>query len=446
MKMSDRRLKRIMQENPMTVQPKKKEKMLEFARMCDEKSQDLEDGLNMKFIRTKKLRMLLVAAIILSLLAVTISAGIVHYYYHTPGGNIVDENGNIVETTLLEKSHDLILKTTDEEIKKDGYTISSVDWTRIHGKTTLSVWTTADSVELNGLTAVINEKEYPLEKTLLTSDGFVGYTANDVPEPDNPEGLFLKCTAPKFSYLRIFFMPDDVLLAESTSNGISIIGYQQDGDIYIGLNEDHLVHGNLIDAAGFTAVIPQDMVAVDTKGNRYTVSKDNLLGRGGLMDLCFYYQEAPEDVVFSSLDITRLMIVYGFISGKEPSCSVPVPEIGETLTGEWTVFDCDGFKYIINEISRDAESLTIISYDDMQYNGTQSLSKDHYILSPSISPSGLQLSSRSSSRSGDSAKVTITYHADTLPEFLDENDTISMCMKNFTVYYEGNWELTFPEN
>ena len=51
----------------MTVQPKKKDEMLAFARMCDEhgKHEDLEDGLQMKYIKMKKVRTLVLAAVIL---------------------------------------------------------------------------------------------------------------------------------------------------------------------------------------------------------------------------------------------------------------------------------------------------------------------------------------------------------------------------------------------
>ena len=43
MKMSDRRLKRILRENPVPIQPEKKEEMNAFARICD-KNQTIEDS------------------------------------------------------------------------------------------------------------------------------------------------------------------------------------------------------------------------------------------------------------------------------------------------------------------------------------------------------------------------------------------------------------------
>ena len=116
MRMSNRRLKKAMQEHPVTVQPKKKDEMLAFARMCDEreKHEDLEDGLQMKYIKMKKVRTLIAAAAILSVTAIGVTAGIVNYYYRTPGGNIVDQSG-----TVIEQPENMSLKMTGEPIVTD---------------------------------------------------------------------------------------------------------------------------------------------------------------------------------------------------------------------------------------------------------------------------------------------------------------------------------------
>ena len=189
MKMSDRRLKRILRENPVPIQPEKKEEMIAFARICDKNqtSEDSEDGLQMKYIKLKKVRTLIAAAAILSLMAVAVTAGIVNYYYRTPGGNIVDQTG-----TVIEQPENMSLKMTGTTLSGPGYTIEEVNWLSYNGQSTFTVWLTADSLdaEPQNLHAVIDSVEYPLKKSFVTKDTdgnplCIGYTTANMPEPQN---------------------------------------------------------------------------------------------------------------------------------------------------------------------------------------------------------------------------------------------------------------------
>ena len=72
MKLSSRRLKRMLRENPVPVQPKKKEETLALARAYDAESMKTEDGLQMKYIKMKKVRTLIAAAVIMALAVIAV--------------------------------------------------------------------------------------------------------------------------------------------------------------------------------------------------------------------------------------------------------------------------------------------------------------------------------------------------------------------------------------
>jgi len=252
MKLSDRRLKRLFRENPVPLQPKKKPETLELARKCGTTDimKETEDGSTMKYIRTGNIRTLIAAAAILSLMAVAVTAGIVNYCYHTPGGNIVDQNG-----TIIAAPGDITLKMTEETIDGEGYTITEVNWTSAGGSSTLTVWTTADSTDLTGLRAVIGETEYPLAKRFVTKDENgsplnIGYTAVDVPEPESDtvqnKGLRLVIDEPR-QWHSIFFVPDDFVILKDTDRDVTVTAACYDGRLYLGSTDNALENSVLKD-------------------------------------------------------------------------------------------------------------------------------------------------------------------------------------------------------
>ncbi len=262
MKLNNRRLKQMMRENPYTVQPKKKAELLAFTRTCDEKKQTF-GGANMKYVTRKKIRPLLIFAAILSVMAIAVTAGLVRHYYQMPDGTIADESGNIIDPALLEGNEDFALKMTGEPIVGDDYTIISVSWLRVNGNTTLSVWATTDSVELEGLCAVLDEHQYPLTKTTYDYDGYIGYTAFDIP---NPTGMKLTCKKPEFSYDISF--ENDRVSEECYSNGITLSGYVENEKIYIRFTDQALAETELLRNAD-VAYNTGFAVAYDNLGNDY---------------------------------------------------------------------------------------------------------------------------------------------------------------------------------
>ncbi|MBQ7314350.1 MAG: hypothetical protein IJW81_12275, partial [Clostridia bacterium] len=336
MKMSDRRLKRILRENPVPIQPEKKEEMIAFARICDKNqtSKDLEDGLQMKYIKLKKVRTLIAAAAILSLMAVAVTAGIVNYYYRTPGGNIVDQTG-----TVIEQPENMSLKMTGKALTGVGYTIEEVNWLSYNGQSTFTVWMTADSVKPLNFRAVMDDVEYPLKESFITKDAVgnplcVGYTTANMPEPknvspDNRENtLWLICDDP-FISTRIYFEPTDIQPVQSSGNGISVTSYIYNGNLYFGAEDTVLEQSPLSDmiTMRWSSIFP---VVTDTDGKIYDGYEDKLfthsygIGDGGLVDQCY---RIPEDITIASINLPFVYMTAVLDQRENVTyCDLPIPE------------------------------------------------------------------------------------------------------------------------
>lgn len=458
MKMSDHRLKRLLQENPVPVKPEKKKEMLEFARSCDEKTEETEDGSTMKFIKMKKVRTLIAAAAILSLTAVAVTAGIVHYYYRTPGGNIFDESG-----TMVSEPENIALKMTDTEIRGIGYTIAEVNWVRTGGSTTLTVWTTADSVELKGLRAKIGETEYPLNKSFVTKDKdgnplYIGYTAANVPEPESDtvqnDGLALWIDEPE-KWHGIFFVPEDAVVVEDTSENITVTGCYYDGLLYLGASLD-LEGTHLQDYVTNVSIGPAYHSLTDISGNEISERPRQYygIGDGASFDR---YTELPEDFLPGTFRSENVYANYTIRPVENVTyCDIPIPEKGETLTGEWVFCDFGGIKRTITEITRDKYYITLYSPDsDKVILRSDNLPAHDYIPEGLVAENATQIQIGYISGGEGLAHPSVTQPKDgylfrfvskTLDEYCETHDTVRVGLGSLFVTYSGDWTLTFPEN
>lgn len=485
MKMSDRRLKRILRENPVPVQPKKKEEMLALARTCDEreKNEDLEDGLQMKYMRTHKIRTLILAAVILSLMAVAVTAGIVNYYYRTPGGSIVDQSG-----TILEKPEGMSLKMTGEAIVTQNGTIAEVNWVNVNGKTTFTVWMTADSAEWTNLRAKIGNDgtEYALKKSFVTKDKdgnpmYVGYTAENFPEPVQPTASDIEQSSlhalkawedthcwvfseEPFISETIYFEPVDIVPVSTEYKGMELRSYTDNGLIYFGGTDKVFAESELAELILDSSVHPSFIDITDTGG---TVHEHCLrgfygTGSGGSTDT---FAALPDGITPVSLYTPHIQITY-YLRDKEnvTYCDLPIPEPGETLTGEWRVFDVSGITVTITEITRDKYSITCYSPDVPQYMLIYNSAWKETLpfLEPvfentefSESINDIQLShhfcgledydfkvQRSNRETGYEWRIA----SEKLEEYCSTHDSVRLRFNSFYATYTGGWTLTFPEN
>ena len=462
MRMSSRRLKKTMQEHPVTVQPKKKDEMLAFARMCDEreKNEETEDGLQMKYIKMKKVRTLVLAAVILSLMAVAVTAGIVNYYYRTPGGKIFDKSGAIVDTP-----ENISLKMTGEALVGDGYTIEEINWVSCGGQSTFTVWLSADSEKPQNLRADIEGAEYPLTESFSTFDPdgnllCTAYSTTNMPEPQNwsPEidtgTVWVMCDEP-FISRGIYFEPTDIQPVQTTSDDITITSYMYDGKIFVGAKDNVLMQselGLLIEEDTTSAFFHTNITDTSGTVHEQALKSGYGVGSGGIIDACY---DLPEGIIPASIHIKQFDIRTRLVEKEHVTyCDLPIPEEGETLTGEWVVMDLAGMKFTVTEITRDKYSITCYSPDAnlIVWNGNFSqFDTTHFAegigqiqINAMFGVNDSSLTSTGIAQPGQGRKWRLA--SKTLREFAENHDTLRLSVSDLHLTYSGDWTLTFPEN
>lgn len=463
MKLNNRRLKRMMRENPYSVQPKKKDEMLILAWMQDEQQQKRKDGFAMKYMKKHKIGALIAAVLLFTGMTCAISAGIVQYYYHTPGGNIIDQ-----ERSFVDEPEGLTLKMTESEIRGDGYTITEVNWTSVDGKSTFTVWVSADSVDLKGLTAIIGDKEYALKKSHVTKteDGKplnYGYVSLDVPEPESikteigPESsLKLTIDEPEARHY-IFFAPEDCEPLEDTSEDVTLTGYYYNNKIYYGFTDNLLMRSDLSDLIDSSHTFADKGTLVAADGTNYTQSKDigkkqYGVGEGSSVEI---YEELP-GITPQKLHLECFLSTYHFlpVEGKT-YCELPIPEPGQTLTGEWKIFDAAGITFTITKITREDEKTITFTTPDSQYRFLNEENRPENVFSDAVDSITLYetLFIGDPENSFQSMKAHETgegyyyrYSSKLFKEYCETHDTIPFGISNITAQYFGDWTLTFPEN
>lgn len=462
MKMSDRRLKRILRENQLSVQPERKEEMLEFAWMKEEEYSKKEDGFSMKYMKTHKICALIAAVMILFTMACAISAGIAKYYYHTPGGNIIDQDRNFVDNP-----DGLMLKMTEKDIRGNGYTITEVNWTSVDDRTTFTVWVSADSIDLKGLRANIGDTEYPLKKTFVSKDENgnplnYGYTSLDVPEPESFEiranrhhGLQLYIDKPE-AWHTVFFVPEDCEPVGYVCDGVSLTGYYYDDKLYLGTTDTVLENSELNELIENTVTVSHNALLTGNDGEEYVQGEDfgygGGVGEGSFVDA---YTNIPGIVprtlhtktITSHLDLLP-------VEGKT-YCDLPIPEPGETLTGEWKILDVDGITFTITKITREDKNTITFTTPDEIVRHFKTEEKPVNVFSKAVSSLlfGEELFVGDPENSFLSMRPYIfeegyyyRFSSKFLREYSETHDTIPFGISSIEVQYSGDWTLTFPEN
>lgn len=417
MKLTDRKLKKLLRENPIQVNPAEKEKFLKQI-------QRETGGLIMK---KRNLRPILAAVIALIGVTMLVSAGAIAYYYRTPGGNLVDESGNITET--LTEADSMV---NDRTISNGEVTIASVTWAQAENHTTLAVWLPADEPELVNPTAIVNGKEYPLtKKTFNLTGGMIGYTAVDVPKP---ETLKLRCDSPAFEET-VNFQPDNIM-SECTIGGITLFGSASGNTVYLGVNDENYLTSELFRNAELVDVNADFASVIDNTGAECSATTGGTNRGDTLISLERY--EIPEGNTIVSLKAEQIKIIYSYfiaaIEGKAPSVKVPLPADGETVKGNWKLIDDNGISYIINSISRTGNDLTLTSDNGLRIGSERIPGTYCYV---GIQSFGMQ--------SGGGSNEKWTMKTDNVEQFADENGDIELCITELRLGYPGDWHLNFAE-
>lgn len=383
----------------------------------------------------RSFKKILVIAALTAAFTMLISAAAVAYYYRTPGGEIVNGEGNAADTTENVASGE-----NDRGIFGDDYHIPAVTWTTANGRTTLAVWATRDSAELTGLTAVIDRKAYPLTKATFNLNGnLVGYTAENVPEP----AVFtLTCESPAFSET-VNFQPQDVIPAECTSNGLTLFGTTVGNTVYIGVNDANFLNMELAKAAELTFVKPSMEEVTDSTGAVFGDSRGGTSRDNGLTTYARY--EITDGASIVSLKTPYIKTIYNFAvtgalqNGTAPTVKIPVPADGETLSGEWILLDSDGFRYTITSVQREGNDLHFTAPGGLMYEGAYSIAPDMpgTYLYAGISGVGMI------SGGGSDTEWTMNFRDGELESYTDENGEICVSVFEMGIVYEGQWELKF---
>lgn len=400
-----------------------------------------------KKIHLKTIVIIAAAAVCLTMM---ISASLVGYYYLMPHGGIVDVEGNPIfeEGIQTAKSSNGFYK--NDPISGDNYTIQTVTWTRANGRSTLAVWVTEDCVELVGLRAEIDGIEYPLEKkTFNISSGFVGYVTTDIEKECEFD---LVCDEPAFRHT-VTFQPSEAIPVESYSNGLTLMGTTSGRAVYLGVNDDKLLHSEFLRNAEVRFISTKDEIAVADDGYVYEYRNGYGLNEGDMLVKLDYERNMPADTHIVSLSIPNLIIYYYYSDENDsPAVSVPLPQDGETIYGEWVLIDGDGFSYVINSISREGDTLTASSDRGMTYSG------DYNIVCPeediyNSNQTDVVLMLRGIEGCFGAKKLnTHRFEFDgelnygkSLDSFADENGEIIISVWQMSVEHAGNWIIDFSE-
>ena len=424
MKLSDRRLKRLMRVHRIPVWPKKKEDFLHRIAEYTETMNTPRDKEEKHMMHWRRIRPAVVMlAVLLSLTTVISAALAAGYYFAAPDGSMFDEDGNSVDMT---EEVDLVL--IDHPLVGNGYSITAITWTEVNNLTTLTVWINSAGLSMDGLTAVIDESEYVLTAAQYNlGSGLVGYTATDIPQP---ETFILKCDEPMFNE-EISLHPDQLISSAAADQGISIYGRADGNKVYYGLNDSNIMKTDLYRYAEGVSGTFWTHAVTDSNGSTTAFPKNLDLGTN--WDILTRRCEYPDIEQISSIQCRSILLQYffddAFHSGQMPVISIPVPEDEGIIEGEWKLLDSAGIDFTINRIRREGDTLSYESdngavIDPSVFHGLRSIS---------IQTSCLE----DSSVYGNNGKMTFAENS------LDVLHNLQLGITSIYFSYEGNWELNF---
>ncbi len=426
---TDTRLKRLMREHPIEVVPTKKEAFLETIREMENESEEERGGYGMKKRNWKPV--FVIAAMVLCL-TMLLSAGALVYYYRIPGGELVDDVGQVLENPAETDS-----AINDRYIRiGENLTIAAVTWAQAENHTTLAVWVDGDSVVLENLVAVVDEVEYPLEKkTFHLGGGQVGYTAVDVPKPVS---LVLRCENPAFTET-VNFTPEQIM-TECTVGNITVFASTAGNTLYMGVSDAMYLENPLFTHAELSLVtaIMGNSYVTDNEGNTYETTTG---GSENWSDnfLTFQRYDIPPENRIVSLYTDSMWAIYDYpyaSEGKSPTVKIPLPAVGESLEGHWALIDESGISFVFAQISRTEEGVAVLSAPE-----GMTVQSELYGGGNCIPGLAGNIGSNSCGGGGDTYDVKVI--DGTLDDWTNENGEITICVRELRLEYVGEWELDF---
>ncbi|MBE6560441.1 MAG: hypothetical protein E7662_04890 [Ruminococcaceae bacterium] len=435
MKKTDRQLRGLIRQNPAEIRPERKETLLLY--LTQRRAQEETSVINCK--SNRNLRRILVLTALAVILTTMISAAAVIGYYRTPGGDIVDKDGNPPADTAQIASG-----SNDQILSGPGYRIPRITWSTVDGRTSLAVWADPASEVLSGLRAVTDDgKEYPLTKTTFNlNSSYIGYTNDTFAEP---QSFTLVCTSPVFSE-RVVFLTSDVIEVHSVSGGITLFGSAVENTVFYGVNDTVFPTMKLSETANLAFARLDDPIVKDTAGNICGGGRGG--SRASKEKLTTYSVfDLPAGVEIASIYAKKLGVILNFtdsgavMDGRAPHVYIPVPNDGETLRGSWVLLDSDGFRFVINSVSRSGWTLTFTSAEGLTYSGTHDAEIEAGMpgshLYTGILGRGMMLGG------GDSHSWTMQFRENEWDEYQNEKGWIPVCVCEIAYNYTGEWTLEF---
>ena len=435
MKKTDRQLRRLICQNPAAIRPERKEMLLQL--LAQRRVQEELSVIN--YTSNQNLRRILVLTALAVILTTMISAAAVISYYRTPGGDIVDKDGNPPADTAQIASG-----SNDQVLSGLGYRIPRITWSTVDGRTSLAVWADPVSEVLIGLRAVTDDgKEYPLTKTTFNlNSSYIGYTNDTFSEP---QSFTLVCTSPVFSE-RVIFLTSDVIEVQSVSGGLTLFGSAVENTVFYGVNDTVFPTMKLSETATLAFARLDDPIVKDTAGNICGG------GRGGsraskekLTTYSVFDLSAGAEI--ASISAKKIGVILNFtdsgtvMDGRAPHVYIPVPNDGETLRGNWVLLDSDGFRFVIDSVSRSGWTLTFTSPEGLTYSGVHDTGIEAGMPGSHLYTGIL---GRGMIRGGgDSREWTMQFTEGEWDEYQNEKGWIPVCVCEIAYSYTGEWSLEF---
>jgi len=434
MKKTDKALRHMIRACAAQITPQRKNELL--SALDDMYSDERKPSVHASAKRG--VRRILAVAALAAALTMMISAAAVIRYYRTPGGAVMDKNGNPPPVTEIIASGE-----NDRIISGEGYRIPRITWSAVDGITTLAVWSAPSADDLIGLRAVTDAGEiYPLTKTAFNLvSSYVGYTTDRFPAP---QPFTLMCDSPAFSE-RVVLLTDDIITVQSACGGITLFGSAVENTVFYGVNDAIFPTMELSKTA--------EIVLSKLHGNTEitdTAGKITVGGRGGsraseeeLTTWAVY--DITQGSSIASLRARSIRVNLNFAAsgaiadGTAPHVYVPVPNDGQTLTGNWLLLDSDGFTYEINSVSREGRTLRFSSDEGLRYSGTHPImpcSPGSWVIT-GILGRGMVAGS------GTGNTWTMEFPENGWKEYQNEKGWIPICIFEMAYNYVGEWELDF---
>ncbi|MBQ2279002.1 MAG: hypothetical protein II333_10560 [Clostridia bacterium] len=175
------------------------------------------------------------------------------------------------------------------------------------------------------------------------------------------------------------------------------------------------------------------------------------VGEGTSMNYC----EEISGITPHTLHTENLIINHHLLPAEGKNyCELPIPDPGQTLTGEWKIFDAAGITFTITKITRENSQTITFTTADTQYRVFGSSDKPVDTFSESVSSvflceqlfMGTENSTCSMKAHEGEDGYYYRYSSKLFKEYCETHDTIPFGIDFIEVNYSGDWTLTFPEN